>query len=151
LASELQPFGVREDAMRQKQKGYSFVEIMLVMAIIGIVAAISIPGLLGQKKSAELVGDAQQNTKSLQLMLETTKADSGLYGTAGAVTVWNPDGTVTGTNVAPLFAPKGSTNMTYTLTVGGTGLTYDLLIEDKRPGHAGKIYETDQTGKQIYP
>jgi hypothetical protein len=41
--------------------------------------------------------------------------------------------------------------MTYTLTVGGTGLTYDLLIEDKRPGHAGKIYETDQTGKQIYP
>lgn len=138
--------------MKRTPKGFSFIEVMLVVVIIGILSAIAIPALLGQKKNAELVGDAQQNTKSLQMMLETAKADAGVYGAPGAVTAWNPDGTVTGTNVAPLFGPKGSTNMTYTLTVGATGLTYDLTINDNRPGKGNaKIYQTDQTGRQIYP
>ncbi|NWJ42140.1 MAG: prepilin-type N-terminal cleavage/methylation domain-containing protein [Geothrix sp.] len=138
--------------MRQTTKGFSFVEVLLVVVIIGILSAIAIPGLIGQKKNAELVGDAQQNAKSLQMMLETRKADTGLYGAAGAVTVWNNDGTVTGTNLAPLFAPKGSTQMTYTLTVDGTGLAYDLTINDNRPGRSNaKIFQTNQTGQQIYP
>lgn len=138
--------------MRQKTNGFSFVEVLLVVAIIGILSAIAIPGLIGQKKNAELMGDAQQNAKSLQMMMETRKADNGIYGTAGAATVWNPDGTVTGTNLAPLFAPKGSTNMTYTLTVGATGLSYDLTINDNRPGHGNaKIFQTNETGQQLYP
>lgn len=138
--------------MKRTQAGYSFIEILLVVVIIGILSAIAIPALIGQKKSAELVGDAQQNTKALQLMLETRKADTGIYGAAGSVTVWNPDGTVSGTNLAPQFAPKGASNMTYTLTVGGTGLTYDLTINDNRPGKSNaKIYQTDETGRQIYP
>ena len=124
---------------------------MLALVIIGIISAIAIPALLGQKTNADLVGDAQQNAKSLQLMLETTKADSGVYGAANAVTTWKPDGTVTGTNVAPLFAPKGSTHMTYVLTIGAAGVTYTLEVDDTRPGKAGKIYVTDQTGAQIYP
>jgi prepilin-type N-terminal cleavage/methylation domain-containing protein len=152
LADELHPFGVREDTMRRTTQGFSFIEILLVVVIIGILGAIAIPSDLGQKKSAELVGDAQQNTKSLQMMLETRKADTGLYGPAGAVTVWNPDGTVSGTNLAPLFGPKGSTIMTYTLTVDGTGLAYDLTINDNRPGKGNaKIFQTNQTGQQLYP
>ena len=136
--------------MKRTTNGFSFIEVLLVVVIIGILGAIAIPSLLGQKKSAELVGDAQQNTKSLQMMLETRKADTGIYGTAGG-TVWNPDGTVTGTNVAPLFAPQGSTKMTYTLTVV-TGLTYGIQVNDNRPGRGNAlIFQTDQTGRQIYP
>jgi len=124
---------------------------MLVVVIIGILSAVAIPALIGQKKSADSVGDAQQNCKTLQLMLETSKADAGVYGAANAVTTWNPDGTVTGTNLAPLFAPKGSTHMTFILTIGATGTTYDIEVDDKRTTPLTKIYETDQVGRQIYP
>jgi prepilin-type N-terminal cleavage/methylation domain-containing protein len=141
--------------MKRTANGFSFIEVLLVVVLIGILSAIAIPGLLGQKKNADLVGDAQQNSKSLQMMMETRKADNGIYGPANGVYTWTPqpDGTLLASDatIAPLFGAKGSSNMTYTLTIGASGLTYDLTINDNRPGHAGKIFETDQTGKQIYP
>jgi type II secretory pathway pseudopilin PulG len=127
------------------------IELLLVVAIIGILSAVAIPLLLGQKKSAQQVGDAQQNAKALQMMLETRKADFGVYGPANNVTTWAPDGTVTGTNVAPLFAPKGSSIMTYTLTIGATGLTYTLQMDDKTQATPVEIYATNELGQQLYP
>ena len=137
--------------MKRTTKGFSFIELLLVVAIIGIISAIAIPALLGHKKSAELVGDAQQNTKSLQTDAGDPQGRQWHLWTAGP-TVWNPDGTVTGTNIAPLFAPKGSSKMDYTLAIGATGLTYTVTINDPRPGASyAKLYQTDETGRQIYP
>lgn len=141
---------------RQSSKGFSFIEILLVVLILGILGAIAVPTLLGQKKNAELVGDAQQNTRSLQLMLETRKADAGIYGPANAAYTWapQPDGSLLASDatIAPLFGAKKSSFMTYTLTMGATGLTYDLSIRDNRTGKGNAlIYQTDQTGRQIYP
>lgn len=140
--------------MHRTTKGFSFIELLLAVAIIGILSAIAIPAFLGQKKNADLVGDAQQNAKALQMMLETRKADNGIYGTAGVYT-WTPqsDGTLLASDatIAPLFGVKGSSKMTYSLTIKAGGLTYDLVINDDRPGHAGKIFASDETGKQVYP
>lgn len=138
--------------MRRTSNGFSLIEMLMVLTIIGILSAVAIPLLLGQRKSAELVGDAQQNTKSLQLMMEMRKADNGVYGAVNTSTVWKADGTVTGANIAPLFAPKGSSKMDYTLAIGATGLTYTVTINDPRPGASyAKLYQTDETGRQIYP
>ncbi len=140
--------------MRRTTKGFSFIELLLAVAIIGILSAIAIPAFLGQKKNADLVGDAQQNAKALQMIMETRKADNGIYGPAGAYT-WTPqaDGTLLASNatIAPLFGTKGSSKMTYTLTIAAGGLTYTLQADDNRTGHAGKIFVTDQTGQQVYP
>ncbi len=142
--------------MRRTMKGFSFIEVLVTVAIIGILSAIAIPAFLGQKTNADLVGDAQQNCKSLQMALETRKADAGVYGTAGGY-AWTPqaDGSfvVTGPdpNIAPQFGAKGSSKMTYTLVIAAGGLTYTLDAADNRAGHAGHIYGTDQNGKQTYP
>jgi prepilin-type N-terminal cleavage/methylation domain-containing protein len=136
---------------RKTASGFSFIEVMLVVVIIGVLSAIAIPALIGQKTSAQAIGDAQQNAKGLQMMLETSKADSGIYGAAGTTT-WTPDQTtgvvsVSGTNVAPLFGPKGSTKMTYVLNIT-SGTAYTLTVNDK---NGTKVFQTDQTGKQVYP
>lgn len=136
----------------QVSEGFSLIEILLVVVIIGIIGAVAIPTLLGQKKNAEAVGYAQQNTKQLQLLLETRKADNGVYGPANNVTVWTSNSsTVSGTNLAPLFAPQGANNWTYTLTIGVNGLTYTIQVDDRRSSTPVEIYATNELGQQLYP
>jgi len=140
--------------MRRTTKGFSFIEVLVTVVIIGVLSAIAIPAFLGQKTNADLIGDAQQNCKNLQMMLETRKADAGVYGTAGTYT-WTPaaDGTITASDatLVPQFGVKGSSKMTYTLVIAAGGLTYSLDAADNRTGHAGHIYGTDQNGKQTFP
>ena len=70
----------------RKTLGFSLVEMLLVVALIGIISAIAIPSYLGQRSRARLIGDAQSNAQALRMQLETLKADTGTYGAAGAYT-----------------------------------------------------------------
>ena len=64
-------------------RGFSLVELLLVLAIIGIISAIAIPSFLGQRRRARVIGDAISNAKSLQMALESRKAEVGVYAPAG--------------------------------------------------------------------
>ena len=140
--------------MRCTTKGFSFIEVLVTVAIIGILSAIAIPSFLGQKTNADLVGDAQQNCQNMQMMLETRKADAGVYGTAGTYT-WATaaNGTITPSDATllPQFGVKGSSKMDYTLVIAAGGLTYTLDAADNRKGTATHIYGTDQNGRQTFP
>ena len=130
-----------------REGGFSLIELLLVLTIIGIISAIAIPMLMGQRNRARRIGDAQANANVLAMMLETRKAESAVYGPAGTYT-WTNSGGVPSPNLAPSFQVKNGSEMNFTVIVGNNGLGYTLTVNDKT---GTKIFQTDQTGAKLYP
>jgi len=135
---------------RNEKSGFSLIEILLVLAIIGIISGIAIPAYLGQRRRARVIGDAMSNAKVMAMQLESRKAENGIYG-AEATYVWS-GGSAVGSagSLLPAFSPdKGNTKMNYSLTIAGSGLTYNLTIFDPSISATTVAYSTDQTGAEL--
>ncbi len=134
---------------RKPAEGFSLVELLLVLAIIGIISFIAVPSLLGQRRRSRVIGDAMANAKVLQMGLESLKADSGIYG-AAATYDWTADGTATtGPALIPTFTPNGSSKMNYNLVIANGGLTYTLTVTDPSIGAGVTAYQTNQLGQEL--
>jgi prepilin-type N-terminal cleavage/methylation domain-containing protein len=132
-------------------QGFSLVELLLVLAIMGIIAAVAIPSFLGQRRRARVIGDAQANAQVLRMALETRKADLGVYGTSGTTYAWTAKGGAANSAaaaVAPDFSPKGNSKMNYAVGVTGGGLTYVLTVTDPSVGSA-VAYSVNQNGSVL--
>lgn len=64
--------------LRKNQKGFTLIEVMLVVIIIGIIAIIALPKLLVTREIARK-GACQSNMQALRTAGEQAKWDAGAY------------------------------------------------------------------------
>ncbi len=131
-----------------KAAGFSLVELLLVLAIIGILAGIAVPAFLGQRRRARIIGDAKSNAETLRAALETRKAENGIYGTISGSYNWTASGGGNGATLIPGFSAKGNSKMNFNLLLTSTGLGYTILVTDPSQANA-KVIQTNQAGQQL--
>src|ERR1700722_15354908 len=145
---------MRNQTMRNKQKGFSLIELLIVVAIILIIAAIAIPNLLRSKMAANeasAVGSLRTlNTSAVQYSTEY----SGYPGTLASIGPIASGGTASSTladMIDSVLASGTKSGYSFTWSAGtlsnGNYLNYSITGKPTSPGVTGQRYfYTDQSG-----
>ena len=64
----------------RKQRGFTLIEVMVVVVILGILAALIVPKIMSRPEQARMV-KAKQDILAIQSALDLYKLDNGLYPT----------------------------------------------------------------------
>jgi len=66
--------------VRTKASGFTLIEIMVVIVILGILASLIVPRIMSRPEEAKIV-KARQDIRALESALELYKLDNGIYPT----------------------------------------------------------------------
>ena len=102
--------------MKQTQKGFTLIELMIVVAIIGILAAVAIPSYQNYTKKAKFTEVVQATAPLKQAIDECVQSQA--LATGGAVS-----GCAPGSNGVPATMPTGTGYVSsISVAAGGTGV-----------------------------
>jgi type IV pilus assembly protein PilA len=133
--------------MRNKQKGFSLIELLIVVAIILIIAAIAIPNLLRSKMAA----NEASAVGSLRTINTSSVAFSTTYGNYPHILGDLGPSTAPTSTAADLIdsvlASSTKSGYTFSYAASTPWLSYTLNAGPANPGVTGQRYfYTDQTG-----
>lgn len=103
------------------KKGVTLIELLIVISIIGILAAIAVPAYIGQQRNAART-EAYSNLQNLRLLEEQYYAENGCYYmTGGNCTNASISGVTNIQGFLPGFRPGSSLMFDYSITTSNTG------------------------------
>ncbi len=133
--------------MRNKQKGFSLIELLIVVAIILIIAAIAIPNLLRAKMAAN-EASAVGSMRTINTACVAYSTTYGSFPTAltnlGPAT---PATSVSADLIDSVLAGSSKSGYTFTYAATNTNQAYTLVAAPVSPGTTGQRgFFTNQTG-----